>query len=896
MGKMNATLYAFNRGIMSPLGMARVDQETTALRAEIQNNAMPRALGSMMLRAGSEYLYATKDNLTSVDIPFVYSLSDMASVELTNGFMRVAVNDAIISRVAVSTAITNGTFTSDLTGWTDADETGATSDWLTGGYMSLVGTGYKAAIRKQTVTVAAGDQNKEHALRIIVTKGKATLRVGSGDGLDDYISETSLGVGEHSLAFTPTGNFYVMFSNYAVPATLIDSIAVEAAGVMTIATPWLAADLSLVRWDQSADVIYVACKNYQQRKIERRGTRSWSIVLYRPEDGPFRNENQTPITIAASARTGDVTLTASASFFKSTNVGSLFKLSSVGQTVDASINGEEQYTDMMRVIGNNSATRTFNYSITGTWAGTVRLQRSDDEGVSWVNVTSWTSNAASTYYDSLENVECHYRLGIIAGGYTSGTAVCSLTTTSGSISGVVRVTGYASPTSATAQVLKTLGGTAATKRWREGIWSDRRGWPTCPLLEDGRLWWFGKDRYIGSVSDAYESFDDTIEGDSAPIIKSFGSGPVDDIAWALGLQRLAVGAAMGEHFIISSSLDEPLTPTASSRKTPSTQGCAPINAAKIDNTGVFVSRSGNGLFSLTYDESSLQYSSEEISKRASHLFESGIKKIAVQRKPDTRVHCVLNDGTCVIMVYDPLEKVQCLVTYETDGLVEDVTMFPSTGEDTVIYTIARTVNGSTVRYKEKWAQETDCQGGDLNKQADCFIEYDGAATNTLSVPHLIGESVVVWADGLCLSTITNDVQKTYTVSAGGVVTLDAGVTVEKAIVGLPYTGRYKSSKLTYAAEGGTALCMVKKVEQLGIILHNTHPRGIKYGRDFDNMDHLPEVIDGEIINQNTILAEHDEEMFMFDGSWGTDSRICLEMKAPMPCTVLAVVMGIQTNG
>lgn len=112
MAQANPVLYAFNRGILSPLGLARVDQETTALRAEIQNNAMPRTLGSMMLRAGTKYLYATKGNLTSVDIPFIYSLTDMAAIELTAGYMRVAVSDVPISRVSVSSAVTNGTFLS----------------------------------------------------------------------------------------------------------------------------------------------------------------------------------------------------------------------------------------------------------------------------------------------------------------------------------------------------------------------------------------------------------------------------------------------------------------------------------------------------------------------------------------------------------------------------------------------------------------------------------------------------------------------------------------------------------------------------------------------------------------------------------------------------------------
>jgi len=29
---------------------------------------------------------------------------------------------------------------------------------------------------------------------------------------------------------------------------------------------------------------------------------------------------------------------------------------------------------------------------------------------------------------------------------------------------------------------------------------------------------------------------------------------------------------------------------------------------------------------------------------------------------------------------------------------------------------------------EKWAKETECRGGTLNKQADAFLTYSGAST------------------------------------------------------------------------------------------------------------------------------------------------------------------------
>src|SRR5690606_29970039 len=120
--------------------------------------------------------------------------------------------------------------------------------------------------------------------------------------------------------------------------------------------------------------------------------------------------------------------------------------------------------------------------------------------------------------------------------------------------------GYTSETSVSAVVIKSLGGVNATEDWSEGMWSDFRGWPSAPVLHQGRLWHMGKGYEVGSVSDAYESFDDTVEGDAGPIIRTIGSGPVDNIFWAMSLKRLMAGTASSVVVAQSSSLDEPLTP------------------------------------------------------------------------------------------------------------------------------------------------------------------------------------------------------------------------------------------------------------------------------------------------------------------------------------------------
>src|SRR5688572_3040884 len=291
----NRSILALNRGLMSTLGAARVDLARSSMAAEVMTNWMARTLGSMSIRPGWEYLGSTAGDTVAKTIPFVFATDDTAEVELTAGAIPIWIDDELISRPAVTAAVTNGDFETDVTDWTDNDESGADSDWLTGGYLYLAGTGPNAAIRDQTVTV--NEPDIEHALRIVIARGPVTLRVGSSSGGEQYISETTLGTGTHSLAFTPTDDFHIRVMNRRQAASLVDSIEVEAAGVMALPSPWASGDLSLIRRFQSADVIYLACAGYQQRKIERRGARSWSIVLYQPEAGPFRVANTSAITI-----------------------------------------------------------------------------------------------------------------------------------------------------------------------------------------------------------------------------------------------------------------------------------------------------------------------------------------------------------------------------------------------------------------------------------------------------------------------------------------------------------------------------------------------------------------------------------------------------------------------
>ena len=347
-----------------------------------------------------------------------------------------------------------------IDGWTDSDESGGLSEWIVGKALQLTGNGTSAAIVDQTVTVAGGDQGVVHALDIVIINGPVTLRVGTSDSDDSYIPETDLETGFHNLAFTPTGNFNIRLQSRLERAVVVTTCDMSSSGTLEVVTPYATADLTNIRYDQSGDIIFIACADQRQTMIKRRSNDSWSVVEYLANDGPWGFPNIGPITITPDAIIGNITLTASADLFRSTNVGSLYKLVSSGQNVIANVAAAvTTYTDPIRVTGVDSA-RVFTIVIEGVTATTVTLQRSltADSGP-WETATTFVADTVETYDDGLDNQITYYRIGVEAGDYGGADNIdLTLNYELGAVIGVARATAYTSSTVLSAEVLVDLAG------------------------------------------------------------------------------------------------------------------------------------------------------------------------------------------------------------------------------------------------------------------------------------------------------------------------------------------------------------------------------------------------------------------------------------------------------
>ena len=153
--------------------------------------------------------------------------------------------------------------------------------------------------------------------------------------------------------------------------------------------------------------------------------------------------------------------------------------------------------------------------------------------------------------------------------------------------------------------------------------------------------------------------------------------------------------------------------------------------------------------------------------------------------------------------------------------------------------------------------------------------------------HLEGETVKVFADGA--------IQTDKTVSSGS-ITLDEAASVVHA--GLEYEKRFKSLKLAFAKESGTAVGSPKNIADIYLILLDTAEGSISSAtQDIDGENAFTELdlrpatqVDGDPVPFFT-----GEVQLGIEAGYDVDLRLILKSTAPAPATVLGVVPELETS-
>ena len=327
---------SFNAGELSPRLWARTDFAKYRSGLETVINCIPLSEGGLMRRSASRYAWANKTASEKGRLKkFEFSTTQAYVLEMGAGFIRFGRFQGQISAEDITGSISNGTFTSDLTGWTDKDTGGtAASTHNAAGYMQLLGDGTEYAWRQQTVTSVTSSAKYTMQFRVIGAPGdKVFLRIGTSDGGIQIINDVSFEVGYHTYTFTASATtIYIGFRHNAAKALGVDDVAFIDNAPIELTAPYTESDLYTVEGPQSADVLYFFHSDYPAYKLQRYDHDSWSLVEVAWQDGPYLLLNDTTTTLTPGATTGlGVTVTASSIIGINDDTG--FQTTDVGRTI-----------------------------------------------------------------------------------------------------------------------------------------------------------------------------------------------------------------------------------------------------------------------------------------------------------------------------------------------------------------------------------------------------------------------------------------------------------------------------------------------------------------------------------------------------------------------------------
>lgn len=659
------------------------------------------------------------------------------------------------------------------------------------------------------------------------------------------------------------GDLYLrMYKNKAQVTTSAAGPAVE------VATPFVEADLRLLHFTQSADVMFLFHNAYAPRTLSRTSDTAWALVAasFTP---PPSFEKDTDIsggaTLTPAATTGTgVVFTASAAVFLEGDIGRQIKFGSSLATIKAF------GASALDTVSPNTHVRAdilvafpdTNPIPTGSWKLHLSPQTTLDPDIKEpigkvVNLTAGVNAFRTADVGKFIH---------IYGGVVEITTRTSATVISGILRSVMGGTPDANPAAAP----------AGSWTLEEASWSATNGFPRTGEFFQGRLgqasttqqpttWWL-------SASDDFYNYAVGTEADRA-IDYTIASRQVNRVEWMADNTDLFIGTAGTEQRIDGDRNGEPLggdVVPLIDRLT--AHGSAPVQPVAAHRRTIFLDRSRKKIFSLAFDLAEDGFDAVEHTAEAEHITGTGIQlgHVAFQKRPDPRLYFVREDGNLITFTFYPREKVVGFTVFDTDGLYQSVGVIPGPAKssDEVYVIVKRTINGATKRYVEVFepdASEFSTRNW-TSLQTDCAKLYTAFTGDTLTgLSHLEAKTVNI--------IVNNSFVGQKTVVSGQVV-MDESVTNALVEVGLDYVST--ATTMRPAIEGMMIEGFPRSWDKLWLRLYQSIG-GTANG----------ETIQYPASNLDT-KTSYTGDIDVPTQGWDTDGRVTVKQEQPYPMTLLAI--------
>jgi hypothetical protein len=436
--------------------------------------------------------------------------------------------------------------------------------------------------------------------------------------------------------------------------------------------------------------------------------------------------------------------------------------------------------------------------------------------------------------------------------------------------------------------------------WRKGLFGTVEGYPNRVSFVQDRICYSTFNNYPSRIemseSSAYDSFspnsrqDYTEVNNDNAISFSIASQSVGKISWTLQSNAGMFVGATGGVFLVAGVDSALMIPGAVSQTMVSNYGAENIPPIVINGSVFYVEVGGRRIRQL------VPASTGADSNNASRLFFDALNSPIIGwefcRKGVPIIWCHLTDGTVVGVVAEIQDDVFAAFTVDIGGsfggsnpVIESISSFRNTASsDELYFVVKRTINGSTVRYVERLADNIFFDAGVTKSNVICMdsaitITNGPASTTVSGLSHLEGQAVDVVADNIIITG--------KTVSSGAITLSTAAASIR---VGLSYRPAWESLDIESPDPSSVSLGTVKRMSEIDVGLYNT--LGAKVGR---NSTYMNEFNFGAVTTTDVALYTGTQKG-AFNGSHSDQPRVRIEQVIPMPICIQYIVIEGQGYG
>lgn len=433
-----------------------------------------------------------------------------------------------------------------------------------------------------------------------------------------------------------------------------------------LTTPYVIGDVFSLRSAQDSDTKYIVSTlgTYQMQKLIRTSATAFAINPVTTIGGPFRGDNiQQACTITASSDTGGTTLTATVPAWGSGN-----------QYTQGSFVTNSGTTYVCKVPNTSSASFAVDLAA-GLWAA-ANVFNAGHVGALW-KVKSGT---------------------VVITVYTSGT----------------QVSGYVqnNPDGSAGNLATSL---SATATWAEGAFSTYRGWPTCCVFYEQRLYYGMGNFFFGSTIQAYDDFSAGTQLATDAVDYQLLEELQNNIAWISGSAlALKAGTTDGTFYISSGTQNTPITPTNILAQKHTTWGSSNLASSRLFDAIYYASRDNMQIRELKWFLDIEADRSIDMTLVADHILFNGGggTMIDAMSFPIPRVLVPRVDGQLAVLTRNIEQEVQGWArtimgtSSGAPGILESLVVTPTaTGSDQIWASVYRVINGTPQRFIEYFTPE-----------------------------------------------------------------------------------------------------------------------------------------------------------------------------------------------